>query len=87
LDFFLAKSILPHEPDAGPQSRIVAIGHFGNFELYARFGQVCAHLQMPPRRIGALKQPALNRIMVSLRETTDCRFLSGAPMPPPSRRR
>ena len=72
-DFFLAKSILPHEPDAGPQSRIVAIGHFGNFELYARFGQYVPIFKCAAT-YRALKQPALNRIMVSLRKTTDCRF-------------
>src|SRR5882672_8033208 len=38
-EFVGAEMILPHETDHGPQSRIVAIGHFGNFELYARFGQ------------------------------------------------
>ena len=72
-DFSLAKSILPHEQDAGPQSRIVAIGHFGNFELYARFGQYVPIFKCAAT-YRALKQPALNRIMVSLRETTDCRF-------------
>jgi KDO2-lipid IV(A) lauroyltransferase len=72
-DLFLAKSILPHEHDAGPQSRIVAIGHFGNFELYARFGQYVPIFKCAAT-YRALKQPALNRIMVSLRETTDCRF-------------
>ena len=72
-DFSLAKSILPHEQDAGPQSRIVAIGHFGNFELYARFGQYVPIFRCAAT-YRALKQPALNRIMVSLRETTECRF-------------
>src|SRR5206468_10691818 len=37
--FVGAEKILPYQPLEGPQSRIVAIGHFGNFELYARFGQ------------------------------------------------
>jgi len=72
-DFGLAKSILPHESDAGPQSRIVAIGHFGNFELYARFGEYVPIFKCAAT-YRALKQPALNRIMVSLRETSDCRF-------------
>lgn len=72
-DLTLANRILPHQANAGPQSRIVAIGHFGNFELYARFGQF-----VPVFKCGAtyraLNQPALNRIMVSLRKSDNCRF-------------
>ena len=71
--FSFAKSILPHEADAGPQSRIVAVGHFGNFELYARFGQFVPIFKCAAT-YRALKQPALNRLMVSLRQTTACRF-------------
>ena len=72
-DFILAKSILPHEANAGPQSRIVAVGHFGNFELYARFGQFVPVFKCAAT-YRALKQPALNRIMVSLRANDSCRF-------------
>jgi Kdo2-lipid IVA lauroyltransferase/acyltransferase len=72
-DLTLARSILPHEANAGPQSRIVALGHFGNFELYARFGQFVPIFKCATT-YRALKQPALNRIMVSLRENSDCRF-------------
>ena len=72
-DLTLARSILPHEANAGPQSRIVAIGHFGNFELYARFGQFVPIFKCAAT-YRALKQPALNRIMVALRERSECRF-------------
>ena len=72
-DFFLAENILPHEVNAGPQSRIVAIGHFGNFELYARFGQFVPVFKCAAT-YRALKQPALNRLMVSLRKNDSCRF-------------
>jgi lauroyl/myristoyl acyltransferase len=72
-DLTLARSILPHEANAGPQSRIVALGHFGNFELYARFGQFVPIFKCAAT-YRALKQPALNRIMVSLRERSACRF-------------
>jgi KDO2-lipid IV(A) lauroyltransferase len=72
-DLTLAGNILPHEVGAGPQSRIVAIGHFGNFELYARFGQFVPIFKCAAT-YRALKQPALNRIMVELRGRTDCRF-------------
>ena len=72
-DLILAKNILPHEAGVGPQSRILAIGHFGNFELYARFGEFVPVFKCATT-YRALKQPALNRIMVSLRQTSDCRF-------------
>lgn len=72
-DLILARNILPHEADAGPQSRIVAIGHFGNFELYARFGQFVPIFKCAAT-YRALKQPALNRILLELRNSSDCRF-------------
>ncbi len=72
-DLTLASNILPHETGAGPQSRIVAIGHFGNFELYARFGQFVPIFKCAAT-YRALKQPALNRIMVELRQSEGCRF-------------
>jgi KDO2-lipid IV(A) lauroyltransferase len=68
-----AEKILPHEANAGPQSRIIAIGHFGNFELYARFGQFVPIFKCATT-YRALKQPSLNRLMQSLRETSDCMF-------------
>jgi KDO2-lipid IV(A) lauroyltransferase len=72
-DLLLARNILPHEMDAGPQSRIIAIGHFGNFELYARFSQFVPIFKCAAT-YRALKQPALNRIILQLREKSDCRF-------------
>jgi lauroyl/myristoyl acyltransferase len=72
-EFGGAENILPHATDAGPQSRIFAIGHFGNFELYARFGQFVPIFKCATT-YRALKQPSLNRIIVSLREQSDCLF-------------
>jgi len=67
------EKIRPFQPGAGPQNRIVAIGHFGNFELYAHMKQF-----LPGFQCGAtyrsLNQPGLNRILVSLRNRADCRF-------------
>jgi len=68
-----AENILPHEVDAGPQSRVVAIGHFGNFELYARLGEFVPVFKCAAT-YRALKQPALNRLLMSLREHSGCRF-------------
>lgn len=72
-EFFGAEKILPHEANAGPQSRIIAIGHFGNFELYARFGQFVPIFKCATT-YRALKQPSLNRLMQSLREKSGCLF-------------
>ena len=54
-----------------PPSLIVAIGHFGNFELYARFGQFCPAFQCATTYRG-LRQPSLNRLMQDLRERSGC---------------
>ncbi len=68
-----AEKILPHEANAGPQSRIVAIGHFGNFELYAHFGQFVPVFKCATT-YRALNQPAFNRLLQSLRERSGCHF-------------
>lgn len=60
-------------PGVTPPSVVVAIGHFGNFELYARFGVFCRGYQGATTYRG-LRQPALNRLLQSLRETSDCLF-------------
>ncbi len=72
-EFAGAEKILPHKPDDRPQSRVVAIGHFGNFELYARFGQFVPIFKCATT-YRALRQPSLNRLMQSLRERSGCRF-------------
>lgn len=60
-------------PGVTPPSVVVAIGHFGNFELYARFGVFCRGYQGATTYRG-LRQPALNRLLQSLRATSDCLF-------------
>jgi KDO2-lipid IV(A) lauroyltransferase len=72
-DFVGAEKILKFQADCGPQSRIVAVGHFGNFELYARFGQFVPIFKCATTYRG-LRQPSLSRLMQSLRETSNCRF-------------
>lgn len=72
-EFAGAEKILPHAANQGPQSRIVAIGHFGNFELYVRFGQFVPVLKCATTYRG-LRQPSLNRLIQSLRERSGCRF-------------
>lgn len=71
--FIGAEKILPHEINAGPQSRVVAIGHFGNFELYARFGQFVPVFKCATTYRG-LQQPSLDRLLKAMRERSGCRF-------------
>ena len=57
-----------------PPRRVVnAGGHFGNFELYARFNNLFPQYQMAST-YRALKQPALNRLLTDLRNRSGCRF-------------
>jgi KDO2-lipid IV(A) lauroyltransferase len=62
-------------PPAGsqPPGVIVAIGHFGNFELYARFGQFCPAFQCATTYRG-LRQTSVNRLLQSLRERSGCLY-------------
>ena len=69
----------PHVEYAGtealfPPRRIInAGGHFGNFELYARFKDLAPQYQLAAT-YRALKQPALNRLMKKLRDRSGCLF-------------
>jgi lauroyl/myristoyl acyltransferase len=54
-------------------SCVVAIGHFGNFELYARFGHVAPGFQCATT-YRALRQPSLNRLLQALRECSGCLY-------------
>ena len=55
------------------KNQIVAIGHFGNFELYARIGQLIG-LSNTAATYRALKNSAANRIMETLRRQSGTRF-------------
>ncbi|HEX9045649.1 MAG TPA: hypothetical protein VF988_01365 [Verrucomicrobiae bacterium] len=52
---------------------VIAIGHFGNFELYARFHDIRPDYQCATT-YRALKQASLNRLMQSLREKSGCLY-------------
>jgi lauroyl/myristoyl acyltransferase len=78
------EEIKPHVEFIAPQSLmaptaqpllniVVAIGHFGNFELYARFGQFCPAYKCATTYRG-LRQPSLNRLMQDLRERSGCLY-------------
>jgi KDO2-lipid IV(A) lauroyltransferase len=55
------------------QKWVLAIGHFGNFELYARFRDFIPGLNGATTYRG-LKQPSLNRLMQDLRNKTGCLY-------------
>ena len=56
-----------------PQGFICAIGHFGNFELYARLGNYFPAYQLSTT-YRALDQPAMNRILQKLRANSGCLY-------------
>jgi lauroyl/myristoyl acyltransferase len=56
-----------------PRSIVFAVGHFGNFELYARFAHLMPDFECATTYRG-LRQPSLNRLMQSMREKSGCFF-------------
>ncbi len=72
LEFVGAEKLFPN-PNQPPQTRVIAIGHFGNFEIYARFGQFMPIFKSATTYRG-LRQPSLNRLMQSMREKSGCLF-------------
>ncbi|MBI2947415.1 MAG: hypothetical protein HYY23_07200 [Verrucomicrobia bacterium] len=68
-----AEKLLAAESGRGSRNCIVAIGHFGNFELYARRAMCIMGLK-PATTYRGLKSPALNRLLQSLRQRSGCRF-------------
>jgi lauroyl/myristoyl acyltransferase len=56
-----------------PRKIVAAIGHFGNFELYARFSQFAPAFKSATTYRG-VRQPSLNKLMLSLRERSGCQF-------------
>jgi lauroyl/myristoyl acyltransferase len=58
---------------AAPTTIVAAIGHFGNFELYARIGQFAPSYRLATTYRG-LRQPSLNRLLQSLRARSGCLF-------------
>jgi KDO2-lipid IV(A) lauroyltransferase len=73
VEFFGPPKLLA--PPAGQElsNIVVAIGHFGNFELYARFGQFCPAYKCATTYRG-LRQPSLNRLIQELRERSGCLY-------------
>ena len=71
---FVGGDELVHPPSGSvPQSILGAIGHFGNFELYARLGQFAPAFKCATTYRG-LRQQSLNRLLLSLRTQSGCEF-------------
>jgi KDO2-lipid IV(A) lauroyltransferase len=64
---------LPQNTPAAPRNIVMAIGHFGNFELYARIQHIRPDYQGATTYRG-LKQPAADRLLQSLRGQSGCLF-------------
>jgi KDO2-lipid IV(A) lauroyltransferase len=70
---FVAPTLLAPPAGRAPESAVAAIGHFGNFELYARFGQFAPAYRCATTYRG-LRQPSLNRLLQSVRARSGCLF-------------
>jgi len=70
VEFVAPPEILSPRP---ARSIVAAIGHFGNFELYARLGQLMPAFRSATTYRG-LPQASLNRLLQSLRERSGCLF-------------
>lgn len=73
LEFVCGPDLLQPAGNQPPRSQVVAIGHFGNFELYARFSQLCPAFNCATTYRG-LKQESLSRLMQQLRAHSGCKF-------------
>ncbi len=73
VEFIAPPEILSPPAGVPPQGIVAAIGHFGNFELYARFGQFAPAYKSATTYRG-LRQSSLDRLLQSLRERSGCRF-------------
>jgi lauroyl/myristoyl acyltransferase len=70
---FVAPSLTDFPPGTTPPNTVAAIGHFGNFELYARFGQFAPGYKCATTYRG-LRQASLNSLFQDLREKSGCLY-------------
>jgi KDO2-lipid IV(A) lauroyltransferase len=73
LEFVSVEELLAPISAQKPRSHVVAIGHFGNFELYARWSDLCPAYESATTYRG-LNQEALSRLLLELRARSGCRF-------------
>src|SRR5438105_3721842 len=73
VELVIPERLISPSAESKRENLVVAIGHFGNFELYARFGQFVRGYQCVTTYRG-LRQPSLNVLLQSLRECSGCKF-------------
>jgi KDO2-lipid IV(A) lauroyltransferase len=73
LEFAGLEKFPPNLPDSPHHNIVMAVGHFGNFELYARIQDIRRDYQ-GVTTYRALKQPAMNRLLQRLRGQNGCLF-------------
>jgi lauroyl/myristoyl acyltransferase len=61
----------PHQEFGAPNNRIVAIGHFGNFEIYTALSR-CVPGYRGATTYRALKQAGFDRLLLELRQRSGC---------------
>lgn len=71
LSFVGAERLRAAAPGETPPSRVIAIGHFGNFELYAWAAHFIAGYRMVTT-YRALPQPRLDALLLALRQQSGC---------------
>jgi len=68
-----AEKLIAHEKSGPPRCLILAIGHFGSFELFARLNR-----GMPSHKLAttyrAIRNPGIDRLLLGLRQSTDCLY-------------
>ncbi len=73
VEFKNLERILPLHPGEPAENWVIAIGHFGNFELYARFHLATTIFRSVTTYRG-LRQPALSGLLKSIRARSGCEF-------------
>ena len=73
LEFTGMENFPQSRPEGKKTNAVVALGHFGNFELYARIVEALPHDKVATTYRG-FKQPSLNRLLQSLRGRSGCVF-------------
>lgn len=73
IEFVAPPELVALAPKERPDKIVAAIGHFGNFELYARFGQFARGYKTATTYRG-LRQASLNGLLQALRNQSGCLF-------------
>ena len=67
VEFIGGERLYPEPFGKYPPGRVIAVGHFGNFEIYPRFADVVPGIQAVTTYRG-LKQPLLNNLLLEIRK-------------------